>query len=266
LTNELSHRRARAADSPLARLREHLRFHLGLAYLGLECALWFPVATLLHLALPARVGRRLGRRVIRAGFNRYLRWLSWIGACHFDLEALDELDGEAPLVLVANHPCLLDAPMILSRLGDVACVMKTSLMHNPMFGGAARLARYVRNEPPVGMVLSSVENLRAGSHLLLFPEATRTVRAPLNPFTPSTALIAQRAGVSVQTLIIETDSAFLSKGWWIFRQPPMPIHYRIRLGARFDPPSDVASFTRTLEAYFAEALAQAEMPPPVPPQ
>jgi 1-acyl-sn-glycerol-3-phosphate acyltransferase len=245
-------------------LRERVRFLAGLGFLGLQCLCWFPLASLLHPLLPAALGRRLGRRVIRRGFDHYLRWLDWIGACHFELTEIDRLRESGPLVLVANHPCLIDAPLILSRLPDVACVMKSELMRNPMFGGAARLARYVRNEPPVGMVLHAVDNLLAGSHLLLFPEATRTVRAPLNRFTPSAALIAHRARVPVQTLIIETDSAFLSKGWPVFRQPRMPIHYRVRLGERFEAPDDVSAFTARLEAYFAQALAQSAMPPPVP--
>lgn len=246
------------------RIGERLRFAAGLTYLGIGCALWFPAATVLHLILPRTVGRRLGRRAIRSGFGGYLRWLGFIGACRFELPELDALAAAGPRIWVANHPCLLDAPMILSRLPDVACVMKTSLMRNPMFGGAARLARYVRNDPPVGMVISAVENLRAGSQLLLFPESTRTVRRPLNAFSPSTGLIAQRAQVPVQTLIIETDSGFLGKGWSVFRQPVMPVRYRIRLGECFEPPGDVAAFTERLERYFADALAAAEMPPPVP--
>ncbi|QID16462.1 1-acyl-sn-glycerol-3-phosphate acyltransferase [Nitrogeniibacter mangrovi] len=248
----------------LVGLRERLRFHAGLGMLGVLGLGWFPLASLLHLVLPARLGRPLGRRAIRFGFDVYLRWLSLIRACRFELDALDALRDGGPLILVANHPCLIDAPLILSRLPDVACVMKTALMRNPLFGGAARLARYVRNEPSVGMVLTAVENLRAGSHLLLFPEATRTVAKPLNRFTPSTALIAQRAQVPVQTLIIETDSAFLCKGWPVFRQPRMPIRYRVRLGERFDPPGDVAEFTARLEAYFTRALAESAMAPPVP--
>lgn len=237
---------------------------VGLGALGLLCAIWFPLASVLHLVLPRAVGQRMGRRAIRFGFDLYLRFLATIAACRADLAALDALAGERPLILVANHPCLLDAPMILSRLPDVACVMKAGLMRNPLFGGAARLARYVRNDPPLDMVLSAVENLDQGSHLLLFPEATRTVRSPVNPFTPATALIAQRSGAPVQALVIEADTAFLAKGWGIFRRPPMPVRYRIRLGRRFDPPADVAAFTAELESYFSEALAQAPMPPPVP--
>ena len=80
--------------------------------------------------------------MIRHGFALYLRWLDRIGACHFELEDIDRLREGGPLILVANHPCLIDAPLILSRLPDVACVMKAQLMRNPLFGGGARLARY----------------------------------------------------------------------------------------------------------------------------
>ena len=47
----------------------------------------------------------------------------------------------------------------------------------------------------------------------------------------SIALIAHRAQVPMQTILIETDSAYLSKGWPLFRKPPMPIHYRGAPGA-----------------------------------
>ena len=68
--------------------------------------------------------------------------------------------------------------------------------------------------------------------LLLFPEGTRTTRAPINPLVRQRRLIAKRAGVPVQTLVIETDSPFLSKGWPLFRRPTLPITYRVRLGRR----------------------------------
>jgi hypothetical protein len=67
-------------------------------------------------------------------------------------------------------------------------------------------------------------------------------------------LIAKHAGVPVQTLIIETDSPFLSKGWPLFRRPRLPIVYRVRLGRRFDPPADVAGFTKELDAYYRREL------------
>jgi hypothetical protein len=67
-------------------------------------------------------------------------------------------------------------------------------------------------------------------------------------------LIAKHANVAVQTLVIETDSPFLSKGWPLFRRPTLPITYRVRLGKRFDPPSDVEAFTTELDRYYRQAL------------
>jgi hypothetical protein len=67
-------------------------------------------------------------------------------------------------------------------------------------------------------------------------------------------LIAKRAAVPVQTLIIETDSPFLSKGWPLFRRPTLPIVYRVRLGKRFDPPQDAAALTEELDRYYRHEL------------
>ena len=63
-----------------------------------------------------------------------------------------------------------------------------------------------------------------------------------------------RAKVPVQTVLIETDSPFLAKGWPIYKVPRLPLAYRVRLGRRFDPPEDGALFMTELEQYFADAL------------
>jgi hypothetical protein len=58
-------------------------------------------------------------------------------------------------------------------------------------------------------------------------------------------------------LIIETDSPYLSKGWPLFRVPSLPITYRVRLGQRFDPPRNAATFMEELEREFKVELADA---------
>jgi len=104
------------------------------------------------------------------------------------------------------------------------------------------------------MVKESVAHLHHGCLLLLFPEGTRTRQTPINPLVGSVGLIAKHAAVPVQTLIIETDSPFLSKGWPLFKRPTLPIVYRVRLGKRFAPPEDVAAFTAELDRYYRREL------------
>jgi len=135
-------------------------------------------------------------------------------------------------------------------------VLKADLMSNIFLGAGSRLARYIRNEPVRRMVQLASDDFVCGSHLLLFPEGTRTTSSPVNALKGSIGLIAHHARVPVQTILIETDSAYLSKGWPLFRKPPMPIHYRVRLGRRFDPPQHTRRFMAELERYFAHELVR----------
>lgn len=246
----------RAVSRVLLNGYDFLVLYLGLALLGILCLAWTPVAIAIHLLMPAPRGRALGRYAIMAGFRFYLATLSLSRRCSFDLEALDALRDQPSLIIAPNHPCLLDAVMVISRLPNVACVLKTELMNNIFLGAGARLARYIGNDPVRRMVRLASRDFDCDSHLLLFPEGTRTTTNPVNPLKGSISLIAHHAQVPVQTVLIETDSLYLSKGWSLFRKPPMPIHYRARLGRRFDPPQHTLRFMVELERYFAHELVQ----------
>jgi 1-acyl-sn-glycerol-3-phosphate acyltransferase len=215
----------------------------------------------LHALLPRCLGQPLGRRLIMLGFRFYLRFLSLFCACRFDLSELDTLRRGEPLVLVANHPSLLDAVMIISRFPDMVCVMKATLRANPLLGSAARLARYIPNNSPLDMILDGRTALREGAHLLIFPEGTRTTHFPVDACTAGAGLIAQRAGVPVQSLLIEFNSPYLGKTWPLWRPPELPLRFRVRLGRRFAPPANVVAFGRELEAYFRTELSVDRHPP-----
>lgn len=239
---------------PLARATHTLIVLYGYTLLGLGCLSWSFACMLLNPVLPEVLARRVGRRIAMRGFRGYLWALGLTRGFRFDTRALDDLADAGPLIIAPNHPGLLDAPIVISRLPGVCCVMKASLVDSPLFGAPSRLARYIRNDSMLGMVLASVAELRAGRQLLLFPESTRTGGTPVGPFHATAAVLAARTGVPIQTVFIETDTRFLGKGWPITRVPEMPMHWRIRLGRRFEAPADVRAFTRTLRDYFVAEL------------
>jgi len=230
-------------------------FYSSLLVLGVICLSWTVIALPLFVLLPRRLGTAAGRYGIMGGFRIYTGWLTLVRAYRLDLGAIDALRGEPACILAPNHPCMIDALLILTRHPNVACVMKTEVLKNVFLGSGARLARYVCNEPPLQMIREGVADLQRGGTLLLFPEGTRSIRAPINALKASVGVIAKRAAVPVQTLIIETDSPYLSKGWSLLRRPPLPIIYRARLGRRFEPPEDVRTFMAQLEAYYHAELA-----------
>jgi 1-acyl-sn-glycerol-3-phosphate acyltransferase len=238
----------------LKTLYEYFSLYSSLTLLAVICLTWSVFALPLYFILPRRIGTMVGRAGITYGFRLYAWSLAITRTYHLDIEAIDTLRGGPPLILAPNHPALIDALLILTRHRNLVCVMKSELMRNVFLGSGSRLARYVRNDSSRQMVKESVTHLREGGVLLLFPEGTRTVRNPINSLVGSVGLIAKHAGVPVQTLIIETDSPFLSKGWPLFRRPRLPIVYRVRLGRRFDPPADVAAFTAELDAYYRREL------------
>ena len=241
----------------LHRLYEYFALWFGLGLLGAISLTWTLLAVPLYYVLPKRWAVPLGRWASTTGFRIYLGALAVIGACRFDLGALDSLRGEGPLIVAPNHPSLLDALMVISRLPNVACIMKAALVDNVFLGAGARLAGYIRNDAQLSMIRQSVAELKTGSQLLLFPEGTRTTRWPINPCKGTTALIARRAKVPIQTVFIETDSAYLGKGWPLLRRPSLPITYRVRLGRRFAPPEKAGTFGEELERHFIDELRDA---------
>lgn len=238
----------------LVALKDYALMAFGFTLLAAMCFAWGVVSAVLLVVLPAGAGRRVGRLAAMRGFRIYLGIMRAIGAFRLDLADLDGLRDEGPLIVAPNHPSLLDAVLVVSRLPDAMCVMKASLLGNFLLGPAARLARYIRSDTLLGLARRAGEELRHGGHLVLFPEGTRTEREPVGPFTAAAAVIASRTGVPVQAVFIEADSRALGKGWPARSPFPFPLRYRARLGRRFAPPTDVRAFTVELERYFVDEL------------
>jgi 1-acyl-sn-glycerol-3-phosphate acyltransferase len=218
--------------------------------------IWSSVAMILRPILSLDHGRKVGRTVITRGFRAFLGLVSVTGRVHFDLSELDKIRGEKSLIVACNHPSLMDALLIISRLPNLCCIMKHQLNSNLFFGGGARLAGYVENKTATKMLKGAIAELHSGSGLLIFPEGTRSAGSSVSPFKRSVGSIATHAKVSVQTVFIETNSSFLTKKVSLTKRPLLPITYRVRLGRRFDPPKNSIAFIAELERYFKYELGR----------
>ncbi len=223
--------------------------------LGTSSLAWNAVAMVLLRVLPPARARWVGRAAIAYQYAFFWRVTGWLGMMQMDARALDSLAAEPGLIVVANHPSLLDALMLVARLPRSACVMKTSLVRNPFLGPGARLARYICNDSAGRMVRQAVQDLREGGQLIMFPEGTRTTAAPVNRFRPGFALIAKLAEAPVQAVVIDTDSPYLRKGWPLWQLPPLPIRFSVRLGPRFAPSADPHRLTAEVQAFYTQACA-----------
>jgi 1-acyl-sn-glycerol-3-phosphate acyltransferase len=245
-----------ATASPLRWLYENVVMFIGWPLFALLCAIATTRMILFSLFLRG-TDRKLSNRYAGAWvFKTILRYLELTGLARFDLRALESLQGERGIILAPNHPSLLDAVLVASKLDTVTCIMKAKISSNPVLGIGARLMGYVGNDSPATMVKQSIATLKAGQQLLLFPEGTRTVHGNINPLRGAVALIAKKSKAPVQTLIIESNSRFFGKEWPLLKRPKLPLHYRVRLGKRFEPMDDNQAFLAQLEEHYRNEVGK----------
>lgn len=235
-------------------------FYFCLFVWGLSCLSWSLLAAVLHRILPRRIGEPLGQYAIMLGFRWLIGVMRCTGVLQVDLRALDRLRDEPSIVIAPNHPTMLDAVLIMSRLPRVVCITKAALWDNWALGGGIRLAGYMPNDAPLPMIRRAAMAVRAGNQLLIFPEGSRTATPPIDPIHRSFAVMARAAGAPVQAVLIEADSPYLAKGWPLFRRPVLPLVFRVRLGERFPIGAANDDGVARLERHF-----RAELPASRPP-
>ena len=55
---------------------------------------------------------------------------------------------------------------------------------------------------------------------------------------------------------IDTTSPYLCKGWPLWRLPPLPVVFSVRLGRRFEPSEDPLAQLAEIEAYMRAGLQE----------
>ena len=92
------------------------------------------LASLLLVVVPKRWREPFMREMAGRTFQLFLWGCERGGIMELDLTALDALQGERGLVIVANHPSMIDVFLIVSRVRQCICLMKSSLGGNLFLG------------------------------------------------------------------------------------------------------------------------------------
>ncbi|WP_290884636.1 lysophospholipid acyltransferase family protein [Arenimonas sp.] len=217
-------------------------FGLGGVLLGL---LVFP---LLRLGVRdrARLGR-LARRLVQASFAGHVWLMRRLGVMSWEIHGAERLRRPGLLVL-ANHPTLIDVVCLIGMIEEADCVVKSRLATNPFTRGPLRAAGYIFNDNGAGLIQDCIDSVRSGKNLVIFPEGTRTPRGEvLGPLQRGAANIAIRGALDVTPVTIRCTPPTLGKGEKWYRVPSRRFHMRIEVL----PDIPVAPFL----AGSAEALA-----------
>lgn len=164
-----------------------------------------------------------------------------------------------PLVIVANHPTLVDVTAILSKYDDVCCIVKETLMKNIFVGLLLRTCGHVaaadgEGIAGVGALDAVSKRLQAGMAVLFFPEGTRSPPLGLRTFRRGAFEVAARAQVPIWPMLVTCDPPALSKGLPIWKHPEKIARLRIEPTGIIVAPANGRTVCRETEAVFRGRL------------
>lgn len=234
---------------------------LGLGSLAILCLAWTPFALVAQWIFPPQKTVPIGRLAIHYVFRIYTSILEHCCGCRFDLKDLEALaKNPNSMVVVANHPSLIDAVLIASRLPNAVCIMKGALVRNILLGAGSRMAGYIVNDSALTVVRRGVEALKARpTMLVIFPEGSRTRNPPVDTCQSAAGVIAARAGVPVAVLTISMSSPYLGKQFPLLRPPVLPLSIQVKKVDQFMVEKQAAQgFGEKIAGIFSDALTQPE--------
>ena len=205
--------------------------------------------------------QRRARLLIHRTFRLFIHTMRVLGVLTWDIQG-EELLKRPGLLVLANHPCLIDVVFLIAFIPNPDCVVKGRLLANPAMNGYLRLTGFLTNDGGPELVDSARESLTKGSALIIFPEGTRTVPGEALHFQRGAANLALRTQTAVTPVTILCRPLTLSKQHRWYHIPPKKLHMSLRVGedisiaSYIQQPLAMAArqFTQDLQAYFTEEL------------
>jgi len=190
--------------------------------------LYFPLLGLL-VREPTR-RREMARSAVSRSFAVFIELMRILGILTYEIHGLERLRREGLLIL-ANHPTLIDVVFLVSLVRNADCVVKASLGRNPFTRGPVDATGYIQNHDGSQLIDDCIASLRGGGNLIIFPEGTRTRPGEPLRLQRGAAQIAVRGLRNITPVHISCEPLSLTKGlpWW--QVPKRPMHFVIKIGA-----------------------------------
>lgn len=202
------------------------------------------------------------RKYLTAHMRFYIALMHRWGIIETEFVGFEEVATWRGSVIVANHPSILDAVLIMTCVPSLDFIINARLLRHPVMGGAMRPCDFLRNDAPLSMIKSCKKRLASGSNILIFPEGTRTRTPPLGEFHHGYALASLSAKAPIRTILLECDSDYFGHGFSFFKPASTPIRFRLTIGRVFEPEpnADPRLLSAEIEAYFREKLGKVPVP------
>ncbi|MDR2244090.1 MAG: 1-acyl-sn-glycerol-3-phosphate acyltransferase [Burkholderiales bacterium] len=226
----------------------------------------FPLLRLLVWRRSLR--QTLAREVVSRSFWFFCKLMTAVGVISYEVRGLEKLQRRG-LLVVANHPSLIDVVMLISLLRQPDCVVKATVWRNPFMLGPVSLCGFIRNQDGPQLIDDCIASVRRGSNLIVFPEGTRTrvealLQRQVNPLQRGAANMAVRGNLLLTPVVITVTEPMLTKQQPWYQAPRRRPHFVLNVHDDWEPSSFVSAevspalasraLTETLSDFFNREL------------
>jgi 1-acyl-sn-glycerol-3-phosphate acyltransferase len=217
----------------------------GLGGLVILCVV-FPLLRL--LVWQRKRSQALARDIVCLSFRFFCNVMTLVGVISYEVRGLEKLQRSG-LLVVANHPSLIDVVMLISLLRQPDCVVKADAWRNPFMLGPVSSCGFIHNQNGPQLVDDCIASVRRGSNLIIFPEGTRTriealLQRRINPLQRGAANIAARGRLLLTPVVITVTEPMLTKQQPWYQAPLRRPHFVLNVLDDIDPthlvPDDTA--------------------------
>ncbi|MCR4942543.1 MAG: 1-acyl-sn-glycerol-3-phosphate acyltransferase [Campylobacter sp.] len=166
--------------------------------------------------------QNLSRDLVFVSWRFFLVLGHLSGKFNYNALRLDTKNLKSALI-IANHPSLLDVVFMLGNLRRINCVVKSELTRNIFLFGAIKASGYISNSDNESLLNDSLNALRSGENLLIFPEGTRTTDKI--SFHKAAFYVAINGAKRLYPLFIKLDKYCLKRGSKWYETPNMNFNF-----------------------------------------
>lgn len=184
------------------------------------------------LAVMVRIPQRrvaCARTAIHWLFRAFIAWMRLLGLVSYEIHGRERLHRRGLLIL-ANHPTLIDVVFLISLVRNADCVVKSTLAQHPCTRGAVRATGYICNNSGSELLQACIDSVAAAGNLIIFPEGTRTRPGQPLKMQRGAAQIATRGLLDITPVTFNVEPLGLFKGqpWW--QVADRPLHFTVTVG------------------------------------
>ena len=167
--------------------------------------------------------------VIHKTWKFFCTMMQKAGAIKVELTNPEKIKNLKGKIIVANHPSYIDIVLLIGSVPNTICVAKKELKKNIFMGNIVKSLYLINDEESEKMLKNTVEILKEGYNIVIFPSGTRTQENEPLKLHKGAALMALHTHCDIVPVHISCDYKFLAKHQKVYDAGEKPVTYTITI-------------------------------------